>query len=74
MSEDAGIEPGTVATLAMQSEALRGLCHEIKYFLKVLKIKSVPSVNALRVFKFFSCLVMEKIKDEVLACFYENNY
>ncbi len=51
---------------------LKGLCHEMNNFLKVLKIKSVLSVYALMVFKFFSCLVMEKIKDEVLACFYEN--
>jgi hypothetical protein len=39
-------------------------------FLKVLKIKSVLSVYAQIVFKFFCCLVMEKIKDEVKACFY----
>jgi len=43
-------------------------------FLKVLKIKSVLSVYAPIVLKFFNCLVMEKIKDEVLACFYENTY
>ncbi len=53
---------------------LKGLCHEMNNFLKVLKIKSVLSVYAPIVLKNFGCLVMEKIKDEVLACFYENTY
>jgi hypothetical protein len=41
-------------------------------FLKILKIKSVPvfSVYALMVFNF-CCLVKEKLKDMVLACFCE---
>ncbi len=38
----------------------------------VLIIKAVLSVYAPIVFKFFCCLVMEKIKDKVLACLYEN--
>ena len=41
--------------------ALRGLCHEMNNFLKVLKIKSVLFEYAPMVFKFFCCLVMEKI-------------
>jgi hypothetical protein len=41
-------------------------------FLKVLKIKYVLSVHAVIVLKILCCLVMEKIKDKVLACFYEN--
>jgi hypothetical protein len=32
------------------------------------------SVYALTVLQIFCCLVMEKIKDKVLACFYENTY
>jgi hypothetical protein len=45
-------------------------------FLKILKVKSgiFCTVYALIVSKFFCCLVMEKIKDKVLACFYENTY
>ena len=54
--------------------SLKGLCHEMKYFLKVLRIKSLLSLYTLIVFKFFCCLVMEKLKDKVLACFYENSY
>jgi hypothetical protein len=38
---------------------------------KVLKIKSVLPVYALIFFKFFGCLFMENIEDEVLACCYE---
>ncbi len=44
-------------------------------FLKVLKIKSVLSVCAPIVFKFFICLVMEKIKDDfsiMMECTPEN--
>jgi hypothetical protein len=40
-------------------------------FLKVFKIKSVLSVYAPTVVKNFCCLVMEKLRDRVLACFYE---
>jgi hypothetical protein len=43
---------------------LKGLCHEMN---KVLKIKSVLSLYAPIVITFFCCLVMEKIKDTVLA-------
>jgi hypothetical protein len=44
-----------------------GLCHEMNNFLKVLKIKSVLSVYAPRVFKVFCCLGTEKLKDKELA-------
>jgi hypothetical protein len=53
---------------------LKGLCHEMNNFFKVLKIKSVLSVYAPMVFRIFCCLVMENIKDEILTCFYENTY
>jgi hypothetical protein len=54
---------GQVLSLSLGlRETLKGLCHEMN-FLKVLKIKSVLFVYALIVFKFFHCLVMEKIKD-----------
>ncbi len=48
---------------------LKGLCHEMNNFLKAFKIKLpvVLSVYAPVVFKLFCCLVMEKIKDKVLA-------
>jgi len=36
-----------------------------------LKLKAVLSVHAPMVFKFFCCLVMEKIEVKVLACFYK---
>ena len=47
---------------------LKGLCHEMNNFFKGLKIKSVLSVYAPIVFKFFCYLVMEKLKDTILAC------
>jgi hypothetical protein len=44
-------------------------------FLQALKINSVLSeCDALVVFKFFACLIVEKIMSEVLTCFYENGY
>ncbi len=63
----------------MYFDKLKGQCHEMnnflseKFCLKVLKIKS-GSVYAPMVFKFFCCLVMEKMEDKVLACFFENTY
>jgi hypothetical protein len=45
-----------------------------KICLKVLKIKLLLSEYKPIVFKLFCCLVMEKLKDKVLACFYENTY
>jgi hypothetical protein len=54
---------------------LKGLCHEMNIFWKVLKIKSVLTFCiCANSFKFFCCLVMEKIKENVLAGFYENTY
>jgi hypothetical protein len=41
---------------------LKGLCHDMNNFLKVLKIKSVLSVKAPIVFKFFGCLVVENLR------------
>jgi hypothetical protein len=51
-----------------------GLCHEMNIFLKVLKIKSVFSAYAPMDFENYFCLVMDKIEDKALACFYENTY
>jgi hypothetical protein len=51
-----------------KNQTLQELRHEMNNFLKVLKIKSVFSVYASIVFTFFCCLVMEKLKDKVLAC------
>ncbi len=57
---------GKLSPIKGCSLALKGLCHEMKYFLKVLRIKSLLSLYTLIVFKFFCCLVMEKLKDKVL--------
>ena len=46
---------------------LKGFCHEMNNFSNVLKIKSVFSVYAPIVFYIFSCLVVENVKDKVLA-------
>jgi hypothetical protein len=43
----------TITNLICKRTALKGQCHEINNFLKVLKIKSVLSVYAPIVFKFF---------------------
>jgi hypothetical protein len=63
-----------ISTEFLVSLTVNGIVSQINNFLKVLKIKSVLSVYAPIVFEFFCCLVMEKIKDKVLACFYENTY
>jgi hypothetical protein len=42
--------------------------------LKFIKIKSVLSVYAPKVFRFFCCLVMEQRKDKVCTCSYENTF
>jgi hypothetical protein len=64
----------TVICIYFKMLTLKGLCHEMNNFFKVLKIKSVFSVYAPMVFKFFCCLVTEQLKDKVLACFYEKTY
>jgi hypothetical protein len=57
--------------LRLLNRYLKGLCHEINTFLKVLRIKSVLSVHALIVLKKFAALLWRT--DKVLACFYESN-
>ncbi len=42
------------------SKSLKGQCHEMKNFLKVLKIKSVPTVYALMVLNFFASELLRK--------------
>ncbi len=56
---------------------LKRLCHKMNTFLKVLKIKSVISVqctvHAPIVVKLFAALfVVEKTEVKVFACCYEN--
>jgi hypothetical protein len=56
---------------------LRGLCHELNNFLDGLKNQistCTLSEYGPIVLKFFYCLVVEKMKDKVLACVYENTY
>jgi hypothetical protein len=51
---------------------LKELCHEIIIFWKVLKVKSVLSVNAPKVFNLFCILIVKKNTFKVSACFYGN--
>jgi hypothetical protein len=45
----------------------QGVCQEMTIILQALKIKSVLSVYALVVSKYFGCLVVEKLKSKVLT-------
>jgi hypothetical protein len=52
------------------AKILKGLCHEMNIFLKVLKIKSVLSIYAPIVKKKnFGCLVLENIKVKFCLAF-----
>jgi hypothetical protein len=59
VSEDAGIEPRTVATLALADEYL---------FVEAYNNKKVLSVHSPIVFTIFCLFVDEKIKLKGLAC------
>ncbi len=51
--------------------SVKGLGQEMNNFWKVYNIKLVLSVCSLMVVIFVRCLVVEKIKIKVFACFYE---
>jgi hypothetical protein len=54
--------------------ALKGQCHEVNKFLKEGLKNQISTLYIRRWFKKNFCLVMEKIEDKVLACFFENTY
>ncbi len=58
----------------MKPMPLEGLCHEMNNLLKVIKVKSVPSVHAPIGFRFLACFVQEKDMNKVSACLFVNTY
>ena len=53
---------------------LKGLYHEMNNSFAGLKNQISTFCTYADSFEKLCCLVMEKIKDKVLACFYENTY
>ncbi len=51
---------------------LKGLCHQMNNFYEGLKNQSSTFCICADSFYIFFCPVIEKIKDEVMACLYEN--
>ncbi len=72
--EGVGENLSTLLTKSSILCPLKGLCHEMNNFFEGLKNQISTFCICAYSYKFFSCLVMEKIKDEVLACFCENTY
>ncbi len=52
--------------------SLNKFCHEMNNFFEGLKNQISTFVYAPIVVKFFCCLIMEKLKDKVFACFQKN--